>query len=67
MEARTSKRSARWLTKMEIEQRQHDHLESMNPDDSDDEDNSGGCTDGDEGCAEIEPDELDGLNTVYRK
>lgn len=66
-EAKSSKRSARWLAKMEIEQRHHSP--SQDPDIEDTEADSvfEKFTDGDESFLEDEPDELNGLNTVYRK
>lgn len=66
-EAKASKRGRRWLARMEIEQRQHDCFEYTSHDDADDDAISDRSMDEDDDCAETEPDELNGFNTVYRK
>jgi len=65
IDAKASKKGRRWLARIEIEQRQNDNLESMNTDD--DEDIYDRYIDENGDLAETEPEELDGLNTVYRK
>lgn len=66
-ESKASKRSARWLAKMVVEGNQNDPSPSMTPDNTDDDDIFDGYMAADEEYSATEPDELKGLNTIFRK
>lgn len=73
-DSRTSKRSARWLSKMEIEQRQRCASSDNNSENAEIDDISAKYmaaeadrSDAEHNNSEFEPDELKGLNTVFRK
>lgn len=66
-ESKASKRGARWLSKIEIEQRQSSTSSDIDSDHAEVGDISDRYIAADDDNSEVEPDELKWLNTVFRK